>query len=82
MGYVSIRVFDSDSIWCICDIVEWEGDMNHDIINTGALFGICMCCGSSIYCLAVTRASIVIPQSAIDRGVHMACFLNGLRVYW
>ena len=66
LGYVSIRVFDSDSIWCSCDIVKWEGDTNHASINTSALFGICMCCSSSIYSLTVTTASMVIPRAAID----------------
>ena len=63
--YVSIRVFDSDSIWCSCVIVKWEGEMNHASLNTSALFGILMCCGSSIYCLTVTRVSTVIPWAEI-----------------
>ena len=39
--------------------------MNHASINTSALFGICMCSGSSIYGLTVTIASMVILQAAI-----------------
>ena len=66
LGYVSIRVFDSNSICCIFDIVKWEGDINHSILNTSSLFGICMCCGSSIYGFTVTRASMLIPQAEID----------------
>ena len=44
------------------------GDMNHSSLNTSAIFGICMCCGSSIYGLTVTRASMVIPRAAIESG--------------
>ena len=80
LGYVSIRVFDSDSIWCSCDIVEWEGDMNHFSINISSLFGIRMCCGSSIYDLTVTRDNMVILGHQF--GVHLACFIGDLSVYW
>ena len=41
--------------------------MNHSSLNTSALFGICMCCGSSIYGLTVTTDSMAIPRAAIDR---------------
>ena len=41
--------------------------MNHDSLNTSALFGICICCGSIIYGLTVTRASMVIPSAEINR---------------
>ena len=40
--------------------------MNYDSINTISLSGICMCCGSSIYGITVTRSSVVKPQSAIN----------------
>ena len=80
LGYVSIRVFNSDSIWCSYDIVEWEGDMNQSSINTSYLFVICICCGSNIYGPTLTRSSMVIPQAAIDLGVHLVCFLGGLRL--
>ena len=33
-------VFDSDYIWCCCDIVDREDKMNHASINTSAIFGI------------------------------------------
>ena len=56
--------------------------MNHASLNISDIFDICMCCGYSIYCLTVTIASMVIPQAAIERGVHMEYFLGGLRVYW
>ena len=39
--------------------------MNHVSLNTSALFGICMCCGSTIYGLTVTSASTAIPRPAI-----------------
>ena len=65
LGYGSIRVFDSDFICCSCKIFKWEVDMNHVSLNTSALFGICVCCGSSIYGLDVTRSSMVIPQAEI-----------------
>ena len=85
LGYVSIRVFDSDSIGCRCNIVKWEGDMNHASLNTSALFSICMCCSSSIYDLTVTIGSTVIPMSAIDQfwrfGVNLVRFICGLRVF-
>ena len=67
LGYVSIRVFESDYIWCSCDIIEWEDEMNHASLNTNAIFGIYRCCGSSIYGLTITRASMMIPWSAIGR---------------
>ena len=60
--------------------------MNHTSLNTSDLFGIYMCCGSSIYGLTVTTASMAIPMAAIDRkfwrfGVHLACFIGDLSVY-
>ena len=67
MGYVYIQVFDSDYIWCSCEIVEWEGDMNRSSLNTSALFSILMCCGSSIYGLTVITVITEIPRSVIDR---------------
>ena len=87
LGYVSIKVFESDSIWCSCEIVEWEGDTNHTSINTSDLFGIFMCCGYIIYGITVTRASTMIPREAIRHrielfGVHLACFIGGLSIYW
>ena len=42
--------------------------MNHASLNTSALFGICMFCGSSIYGLTVTTASTAIPSAAIYFG--------------
>ena len=48
--------------------------MKHDSLNTIDIFGRLMCCGSSIYSLAVTRDSMVITRSAInhchDRGIE------------
>ena len=41
--------------------------MNHFSINTSDLFGICMCCGSSIYGINVSTASTVIPRAVIDQ---------------
>ena len=68
LGYVSIRVFDSDSIGCRCNIVKWEGDINHASLNTSALFSICMCCSSSIYDITVTTASTEIPRADTCHG--------------
>ena len=65
LGYVYIRVFDSDSIWCSCEIVEWEGDMNHVSLNTSTLFVICICCVSIIYGITVTKASKIMPMAAL-----------------
>ena len=79
--------------------------MNHASLNTSAIFDRCMCCGSSIYGINVTRASTGIPRAEIDClpsatvtglnayvftaerrfwrfGVHLACFVGGLSVYW
>ena len=66
--------------------------MNHTSINTSDIFGIyiCVCCGSIIYGLTLTRASMVIPGIAIDRlpqhfwrfEVHLKWFIGGLSVYW
>ena len=77
LGYISIRVFNYDSICFSCDNVEWEGDMNIDSLNNSALFGICMCCGSSIYGLTVTRYIMVILQAGINRGVERPCIHGG-----
>ena len=41
--------------------------MNHASLNTSALFGICICCGSSIYGLTVTRSSMVILWLVINQ---------------
>ena len=39
--------------------------MNHSSLNNSALFGILMCCVSSIYGITVTRAITVISHSEI-----------------
>ena len=62
-----IQVFGSDFIFCSCEIVEWESDMNRASLNTSALFSICMCCGYIIYGLTVITAIIEIPMSVINR---------------
>ena len=94
LGYVSIKVFESDSIWCSCDIIEWDGDINHAILNTNTLFGICMGFFSIAYGIAVTTDSTTIPRVVaglntrvftLERqfwrfGVHLACFIGGLSV--
>ena len=41
--------------------------MKYSSLNTSAIFSICMCCGSIIYGLNITRASEVIPQADINR---------------
>ena len=87
LGNVSSRVFDSDYIWCSCEIVKCVGDMEHVSLNTSYIFGICMCYVSSIYDITVTTASTEIPREEIDRrfwifGVYLVCFLGGLSVYW
>ena len=61
--------------------------MNHASLNTSALFGICVCCGSSIYGLTLTTYSVEIPRSAIGQEfwrfrVHLACFIGSFSAYW
>ena len=51
--------------------------MNHASVNTSVLLGIWMFCDSSIYGLAVTRASTFIPRADIDlyhgHGIERPC---------
>ena len=59
--------------------------MNHASLNTSAVFGIFMCCGSIIYSLTITKAITVISKAAIDWRfgvfvIHMTCFCCGLSV--
>ena len=79
LGYVSIRLFDAGSICFSCDIVEWEGDMNHTSLNTSSIFGICICFLSSICGLTITIDSMVIPRSAGSR-VERSCVHCGVEI--
>ena len=53
--------------------------MNHASVNTSSLFGICIFCDSSIYGLAVTRASTFIPRADID--LYHGCSIERPCVY-
>ena len=57
--------------------------MNNSSINNSALFGIFMCCGSSIYGLTLTRASMVIPWEVIEHlgGIERLCIYCGAAIF-